>query len=169
MGPGAVSMASFTVHDADRVVIAMMCIFTLVSTFVGGMNVAMDAVAGERERRSLVPLLLHPVMRLDLLLGKWLAVAAFCLAGLALNLAGFALLLRRAPTPALVFSPVAGQEWLRFAPIAGHQLLLEAGMRGARLDLAATLFLSFGTAFLAGMALIAAADRLGQDDVVHGG
>jgi hypothetical protein len=30
-----------------------MSVFTLVATFAGGMNVAMDTVAGERERRSL--------------------------------------------------------------------------------------------------------------------
>ena len=32
----------------------MMSVFTLVSAFVGGMNVAMDSIAGERERRSLL-------------------------------------------------------------------------------------------------------------------
>jgi len=35
------------------VLIAMMSIFTMVSAFVGGMNVAMDSIAGERERRAL--------------------------------------------------------------------------------------------------------------------
>jgi len=35
------------------------------------------------------------------LMGKWLAVAAFSAAGLAVNLAGFALLLHRLPPPAL--------------------------------------------------------------------
>jgi hypothetical protein len=42
-------------------------------------------------------------------------------------------------------------------------------MRGAKLDSLAMLFLSFGTAILAGMALLIAADRLEQDDVVYGG
>jgi sodium transport system permease protein len=215
MGPGVVSMVSLAVHDADRVLIAMMSVFTLVSAFVGGMNVAMDSIAGERERRSLVPLLMHPLTRLELLLGKWLAVAAFAVAGLALNLAGFALLLRRLPPPALavsliplgllaaaleiwistlcrgmkeahtylsmlvflpmmvgmfmVFSPVAGHGWWKFVPVAGHQLQLEAGMRGAHLDPLAMLFLGFGAAILAGTALVAAARRLEQDDVVYGG
>lgn len=215
MGPGVVSMVSLTVHDNRPVLAAMMSIFTLVSTFVGGMNVAMDSIAGERERRSLVPLLMHPVTRLDLLLGKWLAVAAFSAAGLALNLAGFAPLLHRAPPLGLalcliplsllaaalevwvstlcrgvkeaqtylsmlvflpmavgmfmVFSPVAGHGWWRFVPVAGHQLQLEAGRRGAQSDPLALLFLSFVTAILAGMALLAAADRLEQDDVVYGG
>jgi len=69
----------------------------------------------------------------------------------------------------MVFSPVAGHGWWRFVPVAGQQVQLEAGMRGAPLDPMAILFLSLGTAILAGMALVAAADRLEQDDVVYGG
>jgi sodium transport system permease protein len=215
MGPGVVGLVSLTVHDSQGVLVAMMSIFTLVSAFVGGMNVAMDSIAGERERRSLLPLLMHPVSRLDLLLGKWLAVAAFSAAGLSLNVLGFALLLHRAPPPALavcliplallaaalevwvstlcravkeahtylsmlvflpmglgmfmVFSPVAGQGWWKFLPVAGQQLQLEAGMRGGELDLLRILLLGFGTLVLAGVTLLAAANRLEQDDVVYGG
>jgi sodium transport system permease protein len=108
MGPVVVSMVSLAVreslavHDGQPVLVAMMSVFTLVAAFTGGMNVALDSVAGERERRSLVPLLMHPVTRLDLLLGKWLAVAAFSAAGLALNLAGFLPVLHRLPPLALV-------------------------------------------------------------------
>jgi sodium transport system permease protein len=215
MGPGVVGLVSVGVHDSQAVLVAMMSIFTMVSAFVGGMNVAMDSIAGERERRSLVPLLLHPVSRLDLLLGKWLAVAAFSAAGLSLNVLGFALLLHRAPRPALavcliplallaaalevwvstlcravkeahtylsmlvflpmglgmfmVFSPVAGQGWWRFVPVAGQQLQMEAGMRGGEMDLLRILLLGFGTLVLAGVTLLAAANRLEQDDLVYGG
>jgi sodium transport system permease protein len=218
MGPGVVSMVSLGVHDihdSQSVLVAMMSVFTLVAAFVGGMNVAMDCIAGERERRSLIPLLMHPVARLDLLLGKWLAVAIFSAGGLAINLLGFAPLFGRVPSPALalcliplsllaaaleiwistlcrgvkeahtylsmlvflpmmvgmfmVFSPVAGHGWWKFLPVAGQQMLIDAGMRGAHMDLLAMLFLSFGTVTLAGVALLAAADRLEQDDVVYGG
>ena len=218
MGPGVVSMVGLTVresHDGQPVLIAMMSVFTLVAAFSGGMNVALDCIAGERERRSLIPLLMHPVTRLDLLLGKWLAVAAFSSAGLAINLLGFVALFHRVPPPAvaacliplallaaameiwvstlcrgvkeahtylsmlvflpmlvgmfMVFSPVAGHGWWKFLPVAGQQTLLDAGMRGAKLDPMAMLFLSFGTVILAGMALLAAADRMEQDDVVYGG
>jgi len=71
----------------------MTSVFTLVAAFVGGMSVAMDTLAGERERRSLVPLLMNPLTRGDVIVGKWLAVSFFCLAGLALNLAGFGIVL----------------------------------------------------------------------------
>lgn len=97
MGPAVVWLVSLSVRDTPAVLIAMMAVFTLVSAFVGGMNVAMDTIAGERERRSLVPLLMHPVTRLELLAGKWLAVAAFSTAGLAVNVIGFGLLFHRVP------------------------------------------------------------------------
>jgi sodium transport system permease protein len=99
MGPLVVGLVSVAVHpqpEAGALVLGgMMSVFTLVAAFVGGMNVAMDAVAGERERRSLLPLLLNPVRRLDIVLGKWLAVGLFSIAGLALNLLGFAVVLGR--------------------------------------------------------------------------
>jgi sodium transport system permease protein len=97
MGPLVVGLVSMA-HPAGAkpgssaaVLVGMMSVFTLVAAFVGGMNVAMDTVAGERERRSLVPLLLNPVRRRNLVLGKWLAVSLFSIAGLAVNLSGFAL------------------------------------------------------------------------------
>src|ERR1700690_822695 len=97
MGPLVVGMVSIAVHGAVRgekssaALLSMMSVFALVATFVGGMNVAMDAIAGERERRSLLPLLMNPVRRREIVLGKWLAVALFSFAGLILNLAGFAI------------------------------------------------------------------------------
>jgi sodium transport system permease protein len=80
----------------DAVLIGMMSVFTLVAAFVGGMNVAMDTVAGERERQSLLPLLMNPVRRRAIVWGKWLAVGLFSCAGLVLNLAGFAIVFARA-------------------------------------------------------------------------
>ncbi len=97
MGPLVVGLVSLSqrgeAHSASSaaVLAGMMSVFALVAAFVGGMNVAMDTVAGERERRSLLPLLLNPLRRFDILLGKWLAVSLFSIAGLLLNLAGFAI------------------------------------------------------------------------------
>lgn len=48
--------------------------------FVGGLQVAIDSTAGERERGSLEPLLVIPVPRLSIIGGKWLAATAFSLA-----------------------------------------------------------------------------------------
>ena len=96
MGPGVVLMISLTMNHkpAGRaVMIGMMSIFTLVSAFTGGMNVGMDVVAGERERRSLLPLLMNAVVRRDILLGKWLAISFFSMAGLIVTLTGFSFVL----------------------------------------------------------------------------
>lgn len=65
---------------------ATLPIFVLLAAFVGGMAVAADAGAGERERGSLESLLLHPVSRGSIVAGKWMAVSASALATVALAL-----------------------------------------------------------------------------------
>ena len=94
MGPlvvGLVSMApGIKPGSSESPLAGLMSVFTLVAAFIGGMNIAMDTVAGERERRSLLPLLLNPVRRLNVAIGKWLAVSFFSIAGLTINLLGFA-------------------------------------------------------------------------------
>ena len=50
-------------------------LFLMLAALVGGMNVAIDTTAGERERGSLEPLLLSPSPRSSLVLGKWLATS----------------------------------------------------------------------------------------------
>lgn len=94
MGPVLVGLISLSpaVKESSGgpvVLVGMMSVFGLVAAFSGGMNVASDIVAGERERRSLVPLLLNPVPRWSIVLGKWLAVSLFSIAGLVLTLLGF--------------------------------------------------------------------------------
>jgi sodium transport system permease protein len=93
MGPLVVGMVSIAVHGekSSAVLSGMMSVFALVATFVGGMNIAMDAIAGERERRSLLPLLMNPMLRRDVILGKWLAISSFGIAGVIVNLLGFAI------------------------------------------------------------------------------
>jgi sodium transport system permease protein len=105
MGPLVVGLVSFSKAGSDaHVIAAMMSIFTLVAAFVGGMNVAMDAIAGERERQSLVPLLLNPVRRFDIVIGKWLGVGLFAIAGFLVNLLASAAVLRLSP---FLFLPAA--------------------------------------------------------------
>lgn len=65
---------------------AFVPMFVLMATFIGGMQLAVDATAGERERGSLEPLLLNPVPRGAIVLGKWLAAVMFALACVALTL-----------------------------------------------------------------------------------
>ncbi len=55
----------------------MLPLLLILAAMMGGMQVAIDATAGERERGSLEPLLLNPVPRMAIAAGKWLASSAF--------------------------------------------------------------------------------------------
>lgn len=69
----------------------------IMATFIGGMNVAIDATAGERERSSLEPLLVNPVPRRALVVGKWLAASVFSGASVGLALVALLFALSRIP------------------------------------------------------------------------
>lgn len=64
--------------------------FALLVPLLGGMTIAIDATAGERERGSLEPLLGNPVTTAALALGKWAAAWASAAAVTAVTLGGFA-------------------------------------------------------------------------------
>jgi sodium transport system permease protein len=92
MGPAVVLLVSLSDRasgpNGGQALIGMLSVFALVSAFAGAIDVAMDSTAGERERRALLPLLLNPIPRSEVIVGKWLAVSAFALAAVALNTAG---------------------------------------------------------------------------------
>jgi sodium transport system permease protein len=67
-------------------VFAFVPMFVLMATFIGGMSLAVDATAGERERGSLEPLLLNPIPRAAIVVGKWLAAVVFALGCVILTL-----------------------------------------------------------------------------------
>ena len=111
MGPGVVLLVSMSDRasgkDNTAVLLGMLSVFALVSSFAGAIDIAMDATAGERERRSLLPLLLNPVHRSALVTGKWIAVTAFALGALALNcLATVAVLMWAAPAALVSRGPL---------------------------------------------------------------
>lgn len=64
--------------------------FLIFAIFVGGMSIAVDVTAGERERGSLEPLLVNPVGRGEFVLGKMLAGLAPTALSVVVALAGFA-------------------------------------------------------------------------------
>jgi sodium transport system permease protein len=72
-------------------------LFLVLAAFMGGLNIAIDVTAGERERGSLEPLLLNPVARLAVVLGKWAATIVGSLAATAVSLAAFYLIVHRVP------------------------------------------------------------------------
>jgi sodium transport system permease protein len=77
--------------------LTMIPMFLMLAALVGGMNLSIDSTAGERERGSLEPLLLNPVPRLWLVLGKWAASVVVSVAIVAATLAGFAVAMRLVP------------------------------------------------------------------------
>src|SRR5580700_4756943 len=66
----------------------------LLTMLMGGMYLAIDATAGERERGSLEPLLTVPVRREHLIYGKMLATCAFMGLSLSLTVSAFAIVLQ---------------------------------------------------------------------------
>jgi sodium transport system permease protein len=64
---------------------------------VGGMPLALESTAGERERDSLEPLLSNPISRASVIAGKWLAAAVLGCAGLLLTAASSMLTFRAVP------------------------------------------------------------------------
>jgi sodium transport system permease protein len=75
--------------------------YGLFAAVMGGMAIALDVTAGERERQSLEPLLVTPARPLELVIGKWLAVVTFNAAIVVVTLSGYYLTLRFAPLPAV--------------------------------------------------------------------
>lgn len=61
----------------------------LLTGFLGGMQMAIDLTAGERERQSLEPLLATPATRESIMSGKMLATCAIAVASLILTLVSF--------------------------------------------------------------------------------
>ncbi len=67
----------------------MVPFFVLMAMLYGALNAALDTTAGERERGSLEPLLMTPVSRAALVLGKWGAVASVAMLIAALSCLSF--------------------------------------------------------------------------------
>jgi sodium transport system permease protein len=65
----------------------ILVLLLVIAGLTGGMQVAIDSTAGERERGSLEPLLLNPVSRGSIAIGKWLAASVFGCAAVVFSMA----------------------------------------------------------------------------------
>jgi sodium transport system permease protein len=88
-----VNVAPATAEGGAGFVLNLLPVVMMTAAFYGGFYLAVDTTAGERERKSLEPLLLNPVPRWEFLIGKFLAVFAFTLLATFLATAFFLLLL----------------------------------------------------------------------------
>jgi len=78
---------------AEGIVLNLLPVVMMTAAFYGGFYLAVDTTAGERERKSLEPLLLNPVPRGEFLIGKFLTVFAFTLLAIFLATAFFLVIL----------------------------------------------------------------------------
>jgi sodium transport system permease protein len=163
MGPAVVMLVSLSPKGQDRampvIMLGMLSVFALVSAFVGGMTIAIDVMSGERERRSLVPLLMTPVKRRDVVIGKWMAASIFGLGALTLNLAGLALVLGLRAPAILATHGALLASWaiLGLAPLAVLAASLEilvAGMSRTMKEAATSVNMMVFAPMIVGMFLV---------------
>lgn len=86
-----------TPQSRGALILAMLPYLMMMAVFIGSMYLAIDSTAGERERRSLEPLLLNPVPRWKLMTGKLLATTLLGVVSLSLTVAAFAISVRFVP------------------------------------------------------------------------
>ena len=79
----------------------MMPPFFIFTLFLGGVYLTLDTTSGERERGSFEPLMINPVSRSEVLIGKFGAAVVFTLIALTVQLAAFWVMMRIVPRESL--------------------------------------------------------------------
>ena len=79
------------------VILNFIPLFIVLAAFTGGMQIATDSTAGERERGSLEPLLVNPAPRAAIASGKWLAATASAMLSVFITTTLCLILLRMIP------------------------------------------------------------------------
>jgi len=118
-----------TPSGRSAILLGMMSYFFIFALLMGGMYLAIDTTAGERERGSLEPLLSLPVTRGQLMLGKIAATCAFMAVSLLLSLCSFFFALKFMPLEQLGMNPNFGPAVL----LTGFLVLLPFVLLGASL------------------------------------
>lgn len=109
-------MRPITVDEVDvstpsgrsALMLGMLSYFFVFALLMGGMNLAIDSTAGERERGSLEPLVSLPVRRETLMLGKIGAICVYMMIALTLSLVAFAVAIEFLPLEQLGITPNFG-------------------------------------------------------------
>jgi sodium transport system permease protein len=110
-----------TPSGRSALLLGMLSYFFVFALLTGGMNLAIDSTAGERERGSLEPLLCLPVTRDQLIFGKIFAACLFMAVSLCLSLVSFHVMLTFVPLEKLGMTPnfgllVVAKAFLLFVP-----------------------------------------------------
>ena len=107
-----------TAQTRSGTLFAMLPYFFILGAFIGGMALAIDTTAGERERQSLEPLLVNPVPRGQILIGKLAATSAFALISVLLSIVAFSVVGRFMPTEKLGMSLEIGPHFALLTMLA---------------------------------------------------
>lgn len=118
-----------TPSGRSAILLGMLSYFFLFALLTGGMNLAIDSTAGERERGSLEPLLCLPVKRDQLIFGKVLATCVFMALSLSLSLVSFYVVLNFLRLEDLGMTPNFGPPQV----VIAFLLLLPFALLGASL------------------------------------
>ena len=118
-----------TPSGRSAMLLGMLSYFFIFALLTGGMNLAIDATAGERERGSLEPLLCLPVKRDHLIFGKIFAAVLFMAMSLSLSLTAFFFALKFMPLVELGMTPNFGP----LVVVTAFLLLLPFALVGASL------------------------------------
>jgi sodium transport system permease protein len=92
-----------TAAARGAMLVGMLPFFLLMTVFMGGMYLAIDATSGEKERQSLEPLLINPLPRWQIMLGKVFAAALFSAVSALVGLVAFHYAMMTVPTETLGF------------------------------------------------------------------
>ncbi len=129
--------SAILVRDVDlstpksRAILAMIFLpyVLMITAFTGGMHLALDTTAGEKERRSLEPLLINPVPRWQIMTGKLLTTTIFAMASLALTMVSFKLVMPLMPVGAFgVDLTITMQGLLRILLVISPVAILAASL-----------------------------------------
>ncbi|MFZ2235333.1 MAG: ABC transporter permease [Dokdonella sp.] len=90
-----------TPQSRSGIMFAILPYFFILGAFMGGMPLAIDTTAGERERQSLEPLLINPVPRWKIIVGKLTATSSFAMTTVFLGILAFAVAGKLMPTERL--------------------------------------------------------------------
>lgn len=168
LDPGILSPIALTSRDASTAaqrasgsLAWLVPFFIMIWTLTGGQMVAIDATAGEKERGTLEALLVSPVRRSEVVLGKFLATLLFGLASASMAILGF---LASGALLGLVFGRRLSGEAAEVAGSLGGSLDLNAGMILALIG-SALLLAAFVAALLIAITLFARSFKEAQSYV----
>ncbi len=107
-----------TPQSRSGIMFSMLPYFFILGGFIGGMALAIDTTAGERERQSLEPLLANPVPRWRILAGKLGATTAFAITTVLLSIIAFAVVGKFLPTEKIGMTLTIGFHFILYTIVA---------------------------------------------------